>query len=141
MTLGVQQRTQVPEADTPAREDSAMASEAAGGTGSGSDQAVVAGVLSDHPAGMAALEELKAMGAQLSEAGFTGVLILEMDNDGRVDARAGDAIATSSSLGPGNAFDPPMVPFVARYADQNERDSRALQGVLASGRRTAQAGC
>lgn len=81
------------------------------------------------------------MGAQLSEAGFTGVLILEMDNDGRVDARAGDAITTSSSLGSGNAFDPPMVPFVARYADQDERDSRALQGVVASGRRTAQAGC
>ena len=95
-----------------------MAREAAGGTGSGiSDQAVVAGVLSDHPAGMAAFEELKAMGAQLSEAGFTGVLILEKDNNGRVETRSGDAIATSSSLGPGNAFDPAMASFAATYTD------------------------
>jgi uncharacterized protein (DUF427 family) len=38
-------------------------------------------------------------------------------------------------------FDPAMVPFAATYPDQNERDSTALQGVVASGRRTAQAGC
>jgi hypothetical protein len=37
--------------------------------------------------------------------------------------------------------DPAMVPFAATYADQNERDSRALPGVVGSGRRTAQAGC
>jgi len=38
-------------------------------------------------------------------------------------------------------FDPAMVPFAATYADQNERDSKALQGAVASGRRAAQAGC
>jgi hypothetical protein len=55
-----------------------------------SKQAVVAGVFSDHSAGTAALEKLQAMGAQLSEAGVTGVLILAKDGDGRVDARAAD---------------------------------------------------
>jgi hypothetical protein len=67
-----------------------MASEAAGGTGTGTSQAVVAGVFSDHHAGMAALEKLQAMGAQLSEAGVSGVLILAKDADGRVDARAAE---------------------------------------------------
>jgi uncharacterized protein (DUF427 family) len=38
-------------------------------------------------------------------------------------------------------FDPAMVPFAATYADQNERDSKALQGAVTSGRRTAQASC
>jgi hypothetical protein len=52
--------------------------------GGGPEQAVVAGVFSDHGAGMAALEKLQAMGAQLSEAGVTGVLILVKDAEGRV---------------------------------------------------------
>jgi hypothetical protein len=66
-----------------------MASAGAGGVGTGiSDQAVVAGVFSDHSAGMAALEKLQAIGAQLSEAGVTGVLILAKDAEGKVDARA-----------------------------------------------------
>ena len=38
-------------------------------------------------------------------------------------------------------FDPAMVPFAATYADQHERDSKALQGAVASGCRSAQAGC
>jgi hypothetical protein len=38
-------------------------------------------------------------------------------------------------------FDPAMVPFAATSADQNERDSKALPGMVGSGRRTAQAGC
>jgi hypothetical protein len=68
-----------------------MASETAGGIGTGtSDQAVVAGVFSERHAGMAALEKLKAMGAQLSDAGVTGVLILAKDADGGVDARAAE---------------------------------------------------
>lgn len=68
-----------------------MASEAAGGTATGtSDQAVVAGVFSDHQAGMAALEKLKAMGAQLSQAGVTGVLVLSKDADGKVEAQAAE---------------------------------------------------
>ena len=68
-----------------------MASAVAGGTGTSiSDQAVVAGVFSDHSAGMAALEKLQAMGAQLGEAGVSGVLILAKDADGRVEARAAE---------------------------------------------------
>jgi hypothetical protein len=75
-----------------------MASEAAGGTGTGtSDQAVVAGVFSDHSAGMAALEKLQAMGAQLRDAGVTGVLILAKDADGKVDARAAELPGASES--------------------------------------------
>ena len=38
-------------------------------------------------------------------------------------------------------FDPAMVPFAATYADQHERDTKALQGAVASGCRSAQAGC
>jgi uncharacterized protein (DUF427 family) len=38
-------------------------------------------------------------------------------------------------------FDPAMVPFAATHTGQHERDSTALRGVVASGRRTAQAGC
>ena len=38
-------------------------------------------------------------------------------------------------------LDSAMVPFAATYADQNERDSKALSGAVASGRRAAQAGC
>jgi uncharacterized protein (DUF427 family) len=38
-------------------------------------------------------------------------------------------------------FDPAMVRFAATYPDQNERDSKARPGAVASGRRTAQAGC
>jgi hypothetical protein len=68
-----------------------MASAAAGGTGTGtSEQAVVAGVLSDHQAGTAALDKLQAMGPQLREAGVTGVLILAKDAEGKVDTRAAE---------------------------------------------------
>jgi hypothetical protein len=62
-----------------------------------SEQAVVAGVFSDHGAGMAALEKLQAMGAQLSEARVTGVLILAKDADGRVDAQAADLPGVSEN--------------------------------------------
>jgi hypothetical protein len=77
-----------------------MAGKAAGGIGTGtSDQAVVAGVFSDQHAGMAALEKLTAMGAQLSQAGVTGVLILSKDADGKVDARAADLPGASEGAG------------------------------------------
>jgi hypothetical protein len=75
-----------------------MATEAAGGTGTSiSDQAVVAGVFSDHSAGMAALGKLEAMGPQLRDAGVTGVLILAKDADGKVDARAAELPGASES--------------------------------------------
>jgi hypothetical protein len=77
-----------------------MASEAAGGTGAGAgDQAVVAGVFADQHAGRAALEKLTAMGAQLRQAGVTGVLILSKDADGTVDARAADLPGASGGAG------------------------------------------
>jgi uncharacterized protein (DUF2252 family) len=58
----------------------------------------------------------------------------------RAHARSGDPIAISAYLGRREAFDSAMVSFADAYADQNERDYRALQKAVASGRLTAQMG-
>ncbi len=52
----------------------------------------------------------------------------------RAHARSGDRIAIAAYLGPGGAFDRAMTSFAEAYADQNERDYRALQEAVASGR-------
>ena len=44
----------------------------------------------------------------------------------RAHARSGDRIAISAYLGSGRAFDRAMASFAEAYADQNERDHRAL---------------
>ncbi len=85
----------VPDGGRPGK-DSAMASQTQAAGPDTSKQAVVAGVFTDHSAGMAALEKLQAMGAQLSEAGVTGVLILAKDADGKVDARAAELPGASA---------------------------------------------
>ena len=41
---------------------------------------------------------------------------------------SGDRIALASYLGGGDAFDRAMASFAEKYADQNDRDFRALQG-------------
>jgi len=56
----------------------------------------------------------------------------------RAHARSGDRIAIAAYLGGSAAFDQAIVAFAASYADQNERDYRALADAAASGRITAQ---
>jgi len=55
----------------------------------------------------------------------------------RAHARSGDPVAIASYLGAGESFDRALAEFAEAYADQNERDYRALQEAVASGRVTA----
>jgi uncharacterized protein (DUF2252 family) len=58
----------------------------------------------------------------------------------RAHARSGDRIAIAAYLGKGAAFDRAIVEFARAYAEQNERDYRALAKAVKSGRITAQTG-
>ena len=58
----------------------------------------------------------------------------------RAHARSGDRIAIAAYLGRRDSFDRAMASFAEAYADQNERDYRALQGAVASGRVAAEMG-
>ena len=58
----------------------------------------------------------------------------------RAHARSGDGIAIAAYLGRGDAFDRALASFAERYADQNERDYRALRQAVASGRVAAEMG-
>ena len=58
----------------------------------------------------------------------------------RAHARSADRIAIAAYLGGGEAFDRAMASFAETYADQNERDYRALQKAAASGRVAAEMG-
>jgi predicted alpha/beta hydrolase len=50
----------------------------------------------------------------------------------KAHARSGDAIAIASYLGAGDSFDRALASFAESYADQNERDYRALEKAVAS---------
>ena len=57
------------------------------------------------------------------------------------DAKSsGDRIAIAAYLGSGDSFDRAMATFAETYADQNDRDYRALQEATASGRVRAEMG-
>src|SRR5262245_26854887 len=58
----------------------------------------------------------------------------------RAHARSGDAIAINAYLGASDRFDRAMATFAEIYADQNERDPRALQPAAASGGSTGESG-
>jgi len=58
----------------------------------------------------------------------------------RAHARSGDRIAIAAYLGPGKSFDNAIVAFAETYADQNERDYRALQRAAADGRIAVESG-
>ena len=58
----------------------------------------------------------------------------------RAHARSGDRIAIAAYLGSRDPFDRAMVSFAEAYADQNERDYRALQAAVADGRVAAEMG-
>ena len=55
----------------------------------------------------------------------------------RAHARSGDRIAIAAYLGNSAEFDQAIAQFAVSYADQNERDHRALAEAAASGRITA----
>jgi uncharacterized protein (DUF2252 family) len=52
----------------------------------------------------------------------------------RAHARSGDRIAIASYLGNGDAFDRAILEFSESYAEQNERDYKALSAAVESGR-------
>ena len=58
----------------------------------------------------------------------------------KAHARSGDAIAIASYLGAGDNFDRALASFAETYADQNERDYRALREAAQSGRVVAESG-
>jgi uncharacterized protein (DUF2252 family) len=58
----------------------------------------------------------------------------------RAHARSGDRIAIAAYLGKGPVFDRAIVQFCHDYADQNERDYKALVGAVKSGRIKAERG-
>ena len=58
----------------------------------------------------------------------------------RAHACSGDRVAIASYLGKGSSFDRAIVEFAHAYAQQNERDYRALVQAVDSGRITAESG-
>jgi uncharacterized protein (DUF2252 family) len=58
----------------------------------------------------------------------------------RAHARSGDRIAIAAYLGAGDAFDRAIVEFSKAYAEQNERDYKALREAADAGRITVQTG-
>ena len=57
---------------------------------------------------------------------------------GGLSPRAGDAVAISAYIGTGTAFDKAIAEFAMSYADQTERDWRALLAAIAAGRIVAE---
>jgi len=58
----------------------------------------------------------------------------------RAHACSGDRIAIAAYLGGSGVFDQAITQFAAAYADQNERDHKALVDAVTSGRLTAEQG-
>jgi uncharacterized protein (DUF2252 family) len=58
----------------------------------------------------------------------------------RAHARSGDPIAIASYLGKGASFDRAIVEFSHAYAEQNDRDYKALQAAVESGKVKAETG-
>ncbi len=56
----------------------------------------------------------------------------------RAHARSGDRIAIAAYLGGSDVFDQAITQFATAYADQNERDHKALVDAVNSGRLTAE---
>jgi uncharacterized protein (DUF2252 family) len=58
----------------------------------------------------------------------------------RAHARSGDRVAIAAYLGGGNSFDRAIVEFSKAYAEQNDRDYRALEAARDAGRIAVQTG-
>ena len=52
----------------------------------------------------------------------------------KAHARSGDRVAIAAYLGSGGVFDRAMASFAEAYAEQNDRDYRALGEAVAAGR-------
>jgi uncharacterized protein (DUF2252 family) len=79
-----------------------------------------------------AIVELMDPAAMTAYAGLCGHALA------KAHARSGDALAIGSYLGASDTFDRAIGSFAEAYADQNERDYRALQEAAASGRVTVE---
>jgi uncharacterized protein (DUF2252 family) len=58
----------------------------------------------------------------------------------RAHARSGDRIAIAAYLGSGDSFDRAILQFSEAYAEQNDRDYKALQAAVESGQLAAETG-
>ena len=58
----------------------------------------------------------------------------------RAHARSGDRIAIAAYLGSADVFERAVAEFASAYADQNERDYKALVSAVESGRLIAERG-
>jgi uncharacterized protein (DUF2252 family) len=58
----------------------------------------------------------------------------------RAHARSGDRVAIAAYLGRSDVFDQAIAAFAESYAEQNEKDYRAFEDAVASGRITAEKG-
>ena len=58
----------------------------------------------------------------------------------RAHARSGDRIAIAACLGGSDVFEQAVTQFAGTYADQNDRDHRALVETVSAGRITAERG-
>jgi predicted alpha/beta hydrolase len=58
----------------------------------------------------------------------------------RAHARTGDRIAIAAYLGGGQSFDQATAEFAEAYADQNERDYKAVKDAVEDGRVIAREG-
>jgi uncharacterized protein (DUF2252 family) len=83
--------------------------------------------------GSAEIEQMKAKG--LAQYGRLCGWTLA-----RAHARSGDRIAIAAYLGTGTKFDRSLLEFARDYAEQNERDYRALADAVKSGRIVAEKG-
>ncbi len=71
---------------------------------------------------------------QLSPRGLTAYGALCAWTLARAHARSGDRVAIAAYLGSGTVFDHAVADFAAAYAEQNDRDYRALLAAIADGR-------
>jgi hypothetical protein len=76
----------------------------------------------------------------LDEKGFETYLKVCATCLARAHARTGDAAAISGYIGKGKTFPKPLAEFAVAYADQTERDHRALVEAIESGRIEAETG-
>jgi len=76
------------------------------------------------------------MTLEMALAGWAGTV--DRTHTERARALAADAFAAFTRTG--DVFDQALAAFAERYADQNERDYRAMQEAVESGRLTAVTG-
>jgi hypothetical protein len=91
------------------------------------------------------LRQLRDWKGSADVAGMTRAGMGPLGKDVRLDprprhARSGDRIAIAAYLGTSDVFDRAIGDFCIAYADQNERDHRALRDAVTSGKLAAEPG-